>query len=108
MFAQEAAGNGEHLLPHLAGEILCRLAVGVEVAGSGDVAAEMSLLMFQRVEELRRAAGEGDNHHRRAPPVVRIRETRIQTTSRQVAANLRQVRATATDTFQVGEDARRV
>ena len=46
MFAQEAAGNGEHLLPHLPGEVLRRLAVGVEMAGSGDVAAEMSLLVF--------------------------------------------------------------
>lgn len=104
MFAKEPPCNGEHLLPHLAGEILCRLAVGVEVVGSGDVAAEMSLLVFQRVEELRRTAGEGNDHHRRPPPVVRIRETRIQTTSRQVAASLRQVRATATDKAEVAHN----
>ena len=54
MFAQKTPRDREHLLPDLASKVLRRFSVRVKTESLRDMAAQMTLLVIERVLELLR------------------------------------------------------
>ena len=93
----------EHLLPYLARKVLRRLSVRVETESLRDMAAQMALLVVERVLELLRGRCPAYHHDRLAPVEIGIGKTGVHVPRFEVGPRPFQVPSTATKPAQIGQ-----